>query len=63
MLYRQLGRTGVQVTPLCLGGMLFGGRTPEEEAITIIDTALDAGIKSDRASTGTQWQTQPYRAG
>jgi aryl-alcohol dehydrogenase-like predicted oxidoreductase len=44
MLYRQLGRTGVQVTPLCLGGMLFGGRTPEEEAITIIDTALDAGI-------------------
>lgn len=44
MIYRQLGRTGVQVTPLCLGGMLFGSKTPEDEAITIIDTALDAGI-------------------
>jgi aryl-alcohol dehydrogenase-like predicted oxidoreductase len=44
MEYRQLGRTGVQVSPLALGGMLFGGKTPEAEAQAIIDHALDAGI-------------------
>src|SRR5215813_12289081 len=44
MQYRQLGRTGVQVSPLCLGAMLFGGKTPEAEAYTIVDRALDAGI-------------------
>src|SRR5690349_21168506 len=44
MQYRQLGRTGVQVSPLCLGGMLFGGPTPEAEANVIFDHALDAGI-------------------
>lgn len=44
MEYRNLGRTGVKVSPLCLGCMLFGGRTAEAEAIRIIDRALDAGI-------------------
>lgn len=44
MYYRQFGRTGMQVSPLCLGSMLFGGKTPETEAHTIIDYALDAGI-------------------
>jgi len=44
MEYRQLGRTGVQVSPFCLGGMLFGGKTPEPEANLIIDHALEAGI-------------------
>jgi aryl-alcohol dehydrogenase-like predicted oxidoreductase len=42
--YRSLGRTGVQVSPVCLGAMNFGGPTPEEEAIRIIDAALDGGI-------------------
>jgi aryl-alcohol dehydrogenase-like predicted oxidoreductase len=44
MHYRQFGRTGIQVSPLCLGSMLFGGKTPEAESYTIIDHALDAGI-------------------
>jgi aryl-alcohol dehydrogenase-like predicted oxidoreductase len=44
MQYRQLGRTGIQVSPLCLGSMLFGGKTPESAARTMIDYALDAGI-------------------
>ena len=44
MEYRSLGRTGVHVSPLCLGAMNFGGPTSEDESITIIDTALDAGI-------------------
>jgi aryl-alcohol dehydrogenase-like predicted oxidoreductase len=42
--YRQLGRTGVQVSPLCLGCMMFGRRTSPEDSYTIIDRALDAGV-------------------
>jgi aryl-alcohol dehydrogenase-like predicted oxidoreductase len=42
--YRQLGRTGVKVSELCLGCMMFGGRTEEADSIEIVDRALDAGI-------------------
>jgi aryl-alcohol dehydrogenase-like predicted oxidoreductase len=44
MKYRPLGRTGVQVSALCLGAMNFGGPTNEADAIQILNTALDAGI-------------------
>jgi len=44
MQYRPLGRTGVQVSALCLGAMNFGGSTPESEAHQILNTALDAEI-------------------
>ncbi len=44
MEYRLFGRTGVKVSPLCLGCMMFGGRTGLEESCAIIDRALDAGI-------------------
>jgi aryl-alcohol dehydrogenase-like predicted oxidoreductase len=43
---RYLGRTGVSVSPLCLGAMMFGawGNTDHDESIRIIHRALDAGI-------------------
>jgi len=44
MQYRSLGRTGVQVSPLCLGCMMFGGKTTPEDSYAIIDRAIDAGI-------------------
>jgi aryl-alcohol dehydrogenase-like predicted oxidoreductase len=46
MEYRPLGRTGVQVSPLCLGTMMFGawGNTDHEDSVRIIHRALDAGI-------------------
>ena len=44
MEYRTLGRSGVKVSPLCLGAMNFGGPTPEQESIKIINRALDGGI-------------------
>src|SRR5205085_12620247 len=44
MAYRSLGRTGVQVSPLCLGAMNFGDPTPEDESLRIVDAALDGGI-------------------
>ncbi len=42
--YVSLGRTGVQVSVLCLGCMNFGAQTPEDESIKIIHKALDDGI-------------------
>jgi aryl-alcohol dehydrogenase-like predicted oxidoreductase len=44
--YRPLGRTGVKVSPLCLGAMMFGawGNTDHDESVRIIHRALDAGI-------------------
>jgi aryl-alcohol dehydrogenase-like predicted oxidoreductase len=46
MEYRPLGRTGVQVSKLCLGTMMFGawGNTDHDDSIRIIHGALDAGI-------------------
>jgi aryl-alcohol dehydrogenase-like predicted oxidoreductase len=46
MEYRQLGGTGVQVSPLCLGTMMFGawGNPDHDESIRIIHRALDEGI-------------------
>jgi aryl-alcohol dehydrogenase-like predicted oxidoreductase len=46
MEYRVLGRTGVEVSPLCLGAMMFGawGNTDHEECHRIIQRALDSGI-------------------
>jgi aryl-alcohol dehydrogenase-like predicted oxidoreductase len=46
MEYRPLGRTGVQVSPLCLGTMMFGawGNADHDDSIRIIHRALDAGI-------------------
>src|SRR3954462_7635878 len=43
---RPLGRTGVQVSPLCLGTMMFGawGNTDHDDSVRIIHRALDAGV-------------------
>src|ERR1700729_404580 len=43
---RVLGHTGVKVSPLCLGAMMFGawGNTDHDDSIRIIHRALDAGI-------------------
>ncbi len=43
---RKLGSTGVTVSPLCLGAMMFGawGNTDHEDSVRIIHRALDAGI-------------------
>ncbi|MEA2320908.1 MAG: hypothetical protein QOD81_758, partial [Solirubrobacteraceae bacterium] len=46
MIHRSLGRTGVDVSPLCLGAMMFGawGNPDHEDGVRIIHRALDAGI-------------------
>src|SRR5438105_10358760 len=43
---RMIGTTGVKVSPLCLGAMMFGawGNPDHDESVRIIERALDAGI-------------------
>jgi aryl-alcohol dehydrogenase (NADP+) len=62
MKYRTLGRTGIKVSPYCLGAMMFGGpaNSDHDDAIRIIHKALDAGINfidtADRYSAGESEQ-------
>jgi aryl-alcohol dehydrogenase-like predicted oxidoreductase len=58
MRYRTLGKTGIKVTPYCLGAMMFGGiaNRDHDDCIRIIHKALDFGINfldtADRYSAG-----------
>jgi aryl-alcohol dehydrogenase-like predicted oxidoreductase len=59
--YRSLGRTGMQVSPLCLGAMMFGawGERDHDTSIKIIHTALDAGINFiDTADVYSQGESE-----
>lgn len=42
--YRRLGRTGLHVSPICLGSDNFANPTSEDDSISIINCALDNGI-------------------
>ena len=44
MKYRPLGRTGLKVSQLCLGTMMFGGKSDETESFRMIDHAIDQGV-------------------
>jgi aryl-alcohol dehydrogenase-like predicted oxidoreductase len=44
MEYKALGRSGLKVSPLCLGTDNFANPTPEDESAAMIETALDSGI-------------------
>jgi aryl-alcohol dehydrogenase-like predicted oxidoreductase len=61
MEYRELGRTGVSVSPLCLGAMMFGawGNPDHKDSIRIIHHALDAGINFiDTADVYSQGESE-----
>jgi aryl-alcohol dehydrogenase-like predicted oxidoreductase len=74
MEYRLLGRTGVQVSPLWLGAMMFGpwGNKDTADSIRIIHHALDAGINfidtadvysggDPKKSSGRHWKAGVMR--
>ncbi len=44
MKYTRLGRTGLQVSRLCLGTMTFGYQSDEKTSVAIMDKAFDAGV-------------------
>lgn len=61
MEYRSLGRTGMKVSPLCLGAMMFGswGEPDHDESTRIIHRALDAGINFiDTADVYSQGESE-----
>ncbi|MEA2735523.1 MAG: hypothetical protein QOE14_1974, partial [Humisphaera sp.] len=45
MTHRHLGRTGLKVSPLCLGTMNFGPFTSPPDSFAIMDKALDVGVQ------------------
>ncbi|RMF77204.1 MAG: aldo/keto reductase [Chloroflexi bacterium] len=54
--YVKLGRTGLKVSPLCLGTMTFGWSADEATSFAIMDAALDAGINFfDTADVYSSW--------
>jgi aryl-alcohol dehydrogenase-like predicted oxidoreductase len=61
MKYRTLGRTGIEVSPYCLGAMMFGawGNPDHDDSIRIIHKALDAGINFiDTADVYSQGESE-----
>ncbi|MBC8063727.1 MAG: aldo/keto reductase [Chlorobia bacterium] len=56
MEYRKLGRTGLQVSPLCLGTMNFGPQTTEADSYAIMDRALELGINFWDTADVYGWQ-------
>src|SRR3954466_11236846 len=59
--YRSLGRTGMHVSPLCLGAMMFGawGEPDHDTSIGIIHRALDAGVNFiDTADVYSQGESE-----
>ena len=56
MHYKNLGRTGLKVSELCLGTMTFGWTSDEKNAYAVFDAAYDAGINFiDTADVYTSW--------
>lgn len=59
MEYRKLGRSGVLVSPLCLGTMNFGGPTNEADSFAIMQKAVDGGINFfDTANVYNQGESE-----
>src|SRR5215218_8944559 len=60
MQYRQLGRSGLKISPICLGTMMFGGPSDEATSKRIVAKARDAGINfidtADAYSAGNSEQ-------
>jgi NDP-hexose C3-ketoreductase / dTDP-4-oxo-2-deoxy-alpha-D-pentos-2-ene 2,3-reductase len=57
MKYVKLGRTGLRVSPLCLGTMNFGPLTTEPDSFAIMDAALEHGINFFDTANVYGWKT------
>ena len=53
---RELGRSGLQVSPLCLGGNVFGWTVDEATSFSLLDAWVDAGMNFvDTADVYSRW--------
>src|ERR1700691_6477196 len=56
MQFRTLGRSGLQVAPLCLGGNVFGWTATEAASFAVLDAAVGAGLNFiDTADVYSVW--------
>src|SRR5882672_10575293 len=56
MNHRPLGRSGLQVSPLCLGGNVFGWTADEATSFRLLDAWVDAGMNFiDTADVYSRW--------
>lgn len=56
---RNLGRSGIKVSPICLGTMMFGGPTTEKDSARIIARAREAGVNFiDTADVYTEGRSE-----
>src|SRR5579864_6126720 len=56
MQLRKLGRSGLQVAPLCLGGNVFGWTATEAASFAVLDALVDAGLNFvDTADVYSVW--------
>lgn len=56
MEYRKLGKTGLKVSPLCMGTMQFGWSVNEADTQRILSATLDSGINFiDTADVYSKW--------
>ena len=56
MIRRELGRSGLQVSPLCLGGNVFGWTAGEATSFSLLDAWVDAGMNFiDTADVYSRW--------
>ena len=56
MQYRELGRSGLSVSPICLGGNVFGWTADERTSFSILDAWVDAGFNFiDTADVYSRW--------
>jgi aryl-alcohol dehydrogenase-like predicted oxidoreductase len=56
MRYRTLGRSALQVSPLCFGGNVFGWTTDEATSFSLLDAWVDAGFNFiDTADVYSRW--------
>ena len=56
MTYRELGRSGLQVSPLCFGGNVFGWTADEATSFKLLDAWVDAGMNFvDTADVYSRW--------
>ena len=58
MEYRQLGRSGLKISPICLGTMMFGGPADEATSTRIVAKAREAGVNF----IDTYYRTGLYKA-
>ena len=61
--YANMGRTGLEVSRICLGCLTFGGQADEKESLRIVDAAWDAGINFfDTANVYTETLSEQFLA-